>query len=74
MANWVIQCSEVWLKPLYRHMKQELLTHCVIHADETVVQVLKEDEELEILMPWAPHIQQDYKMPNSDAYEKCYLD
>ena len=27
MANWVIQCSEVWLKPLYRHMKQELLTH-----------------------------------------------
>ena len=43
MANWVIQCSEVWLKPLYRHMKQELLTHSVIHADETVVQVLKED-------------------------------
>ena len=24
-------------------MKQELLTHSVIHADETVVQVLKED-------------------------------
>ena len=43
MANWVIQCSEGWLKPLYRHMKQELLTHSVIHADETVVQVLKED-------------------------------
>lgn len=43
MTNWVIQCSEVWLKPLYRHMKQELLTHCFIHADETVVQVLKED-------------------------------
>ena len=43
MANWVIQCSEVWLKPLYKHMKQELLTHSVIHADETVVQVLKED-------------------------------
>ena len=43
MANWVIQCSEVWLKPLYRHMKQELLTHSVIHADETVLQILKED-------------------------------
>ena len=43
MANWVIQCSESWLKPLYKHMKQELLTHSVIHADETVVQVLKED-------------------------------
>mgnify|MGYP002763377634 FL=1 len=43
MANWVIRCSETWLKPLYKHMKQELLTHSVIHADETVVQVLKED-------------------------------
>lgn len=31
-------------------------------------------EELEILMPWAPDIQQECKMPNSDAYEKCYLD
>ena len=45
MANWVIQCSQTWLKPLYKHMKQELLTHCVIHADETVVQVLKEDNK-----------------------------
>lgn len=43
MANWVIQCTQSWLKPLYRHMKQELLTHSVIHADETVVQVLKEE-------------------------------
>jgi len=43
MANWVIQCSQTWLKPLYKHMKQELLIHSVIHADETVVQVLKED-------------------------------
>lgn len=43
MANWVIQCSQTWLKPLYKHMKQELLSHSVIHADETVVQVLKED-------------------------------
>ena len=43
MANWVIQCSQSWLKPLYKHMKQELLTHSVIHADETAVQVLKED-------------------------------
>ena len=45
MANWVIQCSQTWLKPLYKHMKQELLTHSVIHADETVVQVLKEDNK-----------------------------
>ena len=45
MANWVIQCSQTWLKPLYKHMKQELLSHSVIHADETVVQVLKEDNK-----------------------------
>lgn len=31
-------------------------------------------EELETLMPWAPNIQQEYKIPNSNAYEKCYLD
>ena len=43
MANWVIQCSQTWLKPLYRHMKQQLLTEEVIHADESVIQVLKED-------------------------------
>ncbi len=45
MANWIIQCSQTWLKPLYKHMKRELLTHSVIHADETVVQVLKEDNK-----------------------------
>ena len=43
MSNWVIQCSQTWLKPLYKHMKQRLLEQNVIHADETVVQVLKED-------------------------------
>ena len=43
LANWVIRCSDTWLKPLYKHMKQHLLEQTVIHADETVVQVLKED-------------------------------
>lgn len=45
MANWVIQCAQVWLKPLCRHMKQRLLEQSVIHADETVVQVLKEENK-----------------------------
>ena len=45
LANWVIQCAQSWLKPLYKHMKQQLLTQSVIHADETVVQVLKEDNK-----------------------------
>jgi transposase len=43
LANWVIQTTQNWLKPLYRQMKRHLLEQKVIHADETVVQVLKED-------------------------------
>ena len=43
MSNWVIQTAQGWLKPLYRSLKKQLLGCSVIHADETVVQVLKED-------------------------------
>ena len=43
MSNWVIQCAQTWLKPLYRSLNKALLECSVIHADETVVQVLKED-------------------------------
>ena len=43
LANWVIQCAQTWLKPLYKEMKQQFLAQDVIHADETMVQVLKED-------------------------------
>lgn len=42
MANWVIKCSNDWLEPLYSAMKKLLIKRDVIHADETVLQVLKE--------------------------------
>ena len=42
MANWVIRCSADWLQPLYNRMHGQLLEHDVLHADETVVQVLHE--------------------------------
>jgi len=42
MANWIIRCAEDWLNPLYERMKAILLTCELLHADETVVQVLKE--------------------------------
>jgi transposase len=42
MANWVIQGSHNWLKPLYQQMHQVLLTRNLLHADETVLEVLKE--------------------------------
>lgn len=45
MANWVIHSTQNWLKPLYRLLKKRLLTQEVIHADETVVQVLKEPDK-----------------------------
>lgn len=42
MSNWLIKASEQWLEPIYREMKQKLCGHNVLHADETVLQVLKE--------------------------------
>ena len=42
MANWLIRASSDWLEPLYEQMRESLLKEEILHADETVVQVLKE--------------------------------
>lgn len=42
MSNWMIQASNLWLKPLYDRMREHLLKQGVLHADETTLQVLKE--------------------------------
>lgn len=42
MANWMIKCAEDWLEPVYNRMKEQLLKQEVLHADETVLQVLQE--------------------------------
>mgnify|MGYP003301099500 CR=1 FL=1 len=42
MANWIITASQLWVKPVWEQMHKELVTSSVIHADETVVQVLNE--------------------------------
>lgn len=42
MSNWLIKASEEWLEPIYEEMKRRLCEHEVLHADETVVQVLEE--------------------------------
>lgn len=44
MANWVIRCANDYFRPLYDIMKQELLSRDILHADETVCQVLKEPD------------------------------
>lgn len=43
MANWMIKAAENWLSPLYERFKFHLLQQKVLHADETELQVLKED-------------------------------
>ena len=43
LANWIIKTSRDYLKPVYDEMKKQLLKQTVIHADETVVQVLREE-------------------------------
>lgn len=45
MANWVIRCAEDWLAPLYDRMRIELLSREVLHADESTVQVLHEQDK-----------------------------
>lgn len=42
MSNWLIRAAEDWLEPIYERLKAQLLTHEVLHADETTLQVLKE--------------------------------
>lgn len=42
MANWVVNVHERWLSLIHARMKAEILAHDLMHADETVVQVLKE--------------------------------
>jgi len=43
MANWLIYVSEHWLAPIYQALKAQLIAAKVLHADETSVQVLKEE-------------------------------
>jgi len=45
MSNWLIKACETWLEPIYEEMKVKLCEHEILHADETVVQVLKEPEK-----------------------------
>ncbi len=39
MSNWMIYCSDTWLKPLYEELHRLLLMEDIIHADETDLQV-----------------------------------
>lgn len=43
MAHWIIYCKEHYLQPLYDYFHRELLKHRHLMADETPIQVLKEE-------------------------------
>ena len=43
MANWLIYAAIHWLAPIYSILKHNLLMASVLHADETSVQVLREN-------------------------------
>ena len=42
MSNWLIRATEDWLLPIYKQLHIELLKRDVLHADESVLQVLHE--------------------------------
>ncbi len=42
MANWLIRCTEEYFAPLVERIREDLVKRDILHADETVVQVLKE--------------------------------
>lgn len=42
MANWVIRCSERYMEGIYGLLIEYLLKESALHADEMVVQVLRE--------------------------------
>ena len=44
LANWIIYCSQNYFQPMYDYFHRELLKRSFAMADETRVQVLKEEE------------------------------
>ena len=44
MSNWLLTCSERYLRPVYEELHRQLLKAEILHADETPVQVLHEGD------------------------------
>ena len=42
MANWMLNTSDTWLRPIYDVLHRDLCRETVLHGDETTLQVLKE--------------------------------
>ena len=52
MANWILQCADRYLQPLYDLMKDELLQSGYLHGDETRIQVIDEPDQKGSTQNW----------------------
>lgn len=43
LANWMVRGANDWLSLLYNRMHAKLIEHDILHADETTLQVLREE-------------------------------
>ena len=43
MSNWLLECSERYLKPVVKCLHEQLVKNDILHADETTLQVLHEE-------------------------------
>lgn len=84
MANWVITCSQRYLEAVYGRLKEYLLKESTLHADETVVQVLRESgrdaktKSYEWLYRTGTHAQRsiviyEYRETRSQEHPKAFL-
>ncbi len=44
MSNWAIYAHQHWFEEMFKCLQQVLLSHDILHADETTLQVLREKE------------------------------
>ena len=82
LANWVIKGS-LWLEPLYKAMHLALMNKDILHADETVLEVLREPgrEALAQSYMWLYRtgrqdksiVLYDYTQGHSGDYAKAFL-
>lgn len=42
MANWILAAHEKWFSDIFQSLRQELVHHDILHADETTLTVLRE--------------------------------
>jgi transposase len=84
MSNWVVKCSEMYLEPVYDLLKSHLLQEKVLHADETVVQVLREPDRAATTKSYEwlyrtsgcserAIVIYDYKMTRSQEHPQAFL-